>query len=105
MYLALTYDHRILDGREAVTFLAKVRIDLHSLNEMLTTHRSKSASKIRGKCCSKQHLLSVLYGIELQRKNHVGYAKGASGRIYLAKGIHKSVICKVGVHLEVRTRS
>lgn len=25
MYLALTYDHRILDGREAVTFLVKVR--------------------------------------------------------------------------------
>lgn len=24
MYLALTYDHRILDGREAVTFLVKV---------------------------------------------------------------------------------
>jgi pyruvate/2-oxoglutarate dehydrogenase complex dihydrolipoamide acyltransferase (E2) component len=25
MYLALTYDHRLLDGREAVTFLIKVR--------------------------------------------------------------------------------
>ena len=25
MYLALTYDHRLLDGREAVTFLVKVR--------------------------------------------------------------------------------
>jgi hypothetical protein len=24
MYLALTYDHRLLDGREAVTFLIKV---------------------------------------------------------------------------------
>ena len=24
MYLALTYDHRLLDGREAVTFLFKV---------------------------------------------------------------------------------
>lgn len=24
MYLALTYDHRLLDGREAVTFLVKV---------------------------------------------------------------------------------
>lgn len=25
MYLALTYDHRMLDGREAVVFLVKVR--------------------------------------------------------------------------------
>lgn len=24
MFLALTYDHRLLDGREAVTFLVKV---------------------------------------------------------------------------------
>jgi 2-oxoglutarate dehydrogenase E2 component (dihydrolipoamide succinyltransferase) len=25
MYIALTYDHRLIDGREAVTFLASVR--------------------------------------------------------------------------------
>lgn len=25
MYLALTYDHRLLDGREAVTFLVKIK--------------------------------------------------------------------------------
>jgi 2-oxoglutarate dehydrogenase E2 component (dihydrolipoamide succinyltransferase) len=25
MYLALSYDHRIVDGKEAVTFLVKVR--------------------------------------------------------------------------------
>lgn len=25
MYIALTYDHRIVDGKEAVTFLAKVK--------------------------------------------------------------------------------
>jgi 2-oxoglutarate dehydrogenase E2 component (dihydrolipoamide succinyltransferase) len=25
MYLALTYDHRLVDGREAVTFLVKVK--------------------------------------------------------------------------------
>jgi 2-oxoglutarate dehydrogenase E2 component (dihydrolipoamide succinyltransferase) len=29
MYLALTYDHRLLDGREAVTFLVKVRLPTH----------------------------------------------------------------------------
>jgi 2-oxoglutarate dehydrogenase E2 component (dihydrolipoamide succinyltransferase) len=25
MYIALTYDHRLIDGREAVTFLRKVK--------------------------------------------------------------------------------
>jgi 2-oxoglutarate dehydrogenase E2 component (dihydrolipoamide succinyltransferase) len=25
MYVALTYDHRIIDGREAVTFLVRVK--------------------------------------------------------------------------------
>ena len=25
MYLALTYDHRVIDGREAVTFLVKIK--------------------------------------------------------------------------------
>jgi 2-oxoglutarate dehydrogenase E2 component (dihydrolipoamide succinyltransferase) len=25
MYLALTYDHRLVDGREAVTFLVRVK--------------------------------------------------------------------------------
>lgn len=25
MYLALTYDHRLIDGREAVTFLRKIK--------------------------------------------------------------------------------
>jgi hypothetical protein len=26
MYLALTYDHRLLDGREAVQFLVKIKV-------------------------------------------------------------------------------
>jgi 2-oxoglutarate dehydrogenase E2 component (dihydrolipoamide succinyltransferase) len=25
MYLALTYDHRVVDGREAVTFLKRIK--------------------------------------------------------------------------------
>lgn len=25
MYIALTYDHRLVDGREAVTFLRKIK--------------------------------------------------------------------------------
>ena len=28
MYLALSYDHRIVDGKEAVTFLARVKENL-----------------------------------------------------------------------------
>ena len=32
MYLALTYDHRLLDGREAVTFLVKVSLLPQLLN-------------------------------------------------------------------------
>ena len=35
MYLALSYDHRLVDGREAVTFLVRVKEDL----------------KIRSACC------------------------------------------------------
>jgi len=35
MYLALTYDHRLLDGREAVTFLVKVKNYIEDPRQML----------------------------------------------------------------------
>ena len=35
MYLALSYDHRIVDGREAVTFLVKVKENLEDPSRML----------------------------------------------------------------------
>jgi 2-oxoglutarate dehydrogenase E2 component (dihydrolipoamide succinyltransferase) len=35
MYLALTYDHRLLDGREAVTFLVKVKEFIEDPRRML----------------------------------------------------------------------
>ena len=35
MYVALTYDHRIVDGREAVTFLVKVKENLEDPQRML----------------------------------------------------------------------
>jgi 2-oxoglutarate dehydrogenase E2 component (dihydrolipoamide succinyltransferase) len=35
MYLALSYDHRIVDGREAVTFLVKVKDSLEDPERML----------------------------------------------------------------------
>jgi 2-oxoglutarate dehydrogenase E2 component (dihydrolipoamide succinyltransferase) len=35
MYLALSYDHRIIDGREAVLYLQKVREFIEEPEEML----------------------------------------------------------------------
>lgn len=35
MYLALTYDHRLLDGREAVTFLVKIKDFIENPESML----------------------------------------------------------------------
>jgi 2-oxoglutarate dehydrogenase E2 component (dihydrolipoamide succinyltransferase) len=35
MYLALSYDHRIVDGREAVTFQVKVKENLEDPSRML----------------------------------------------------------------------
>ena len=35
MYLALTYDHRVVDGREAVTFLKRIKDTLESPERML----------------------------------------------------------------------
>lgn len=35
MYLALTYDHRLLDGREAVQFLVKIKDYIEDPRKML----------------------------------------------------------------------
>lgn len=35
MYIALTYDHRIIDGREAVTFLVKLKEYLEDPRKLL----------------------------------------------------------------------
>jgi 2-oxoglutarate dehydrogenase E2 component (dihydrolipoamide succinyltransferase) len=35
MYLALSYDHRVVDGREAVTFLVRVKECLEDPERML----------------------------------------------------------------------
>jgi 2-oxoglutarate dehydrogenase E2 component (dihydrolipoamide succinyltransferase) len=35
MYLALSYDHRIVDGKEAVTFLVRVKENLEDPQRML----------------------------------------------------------------------
>jgi 2-oxoglutarate dehydrogenase E2 component (dihydrolipoamide succinyltransferase) len=35
MYIALTYDHRIVDGREAVTFLKRIKETVEAPARML----------------------------------------------------------------------
>jgi len=35
MYVALTYDHRVIDGREAVSFLARVKEFIESPDKLL----------------------------------------------------------------------
>ena len=35
MYLALSYDHRIVDGKEAVTFLVRVKESLEDPRRMV----------------------------------------------------------------------
>jgi 2-oxoglutarate dehydrogenase E2 component (dihydrolipoamide succinyltransferase) len=35
MYLALTYDHRIVDGREAVTFLKQIKETIEDPTRLL----------------------------------------------------------------------
>ena len=35
MYLALTYDHRLIDGREASTFLVKIKEAIEDPTRML----------------------------------------------------------------------
>jgi 2-oxoglutarate dehydrogenase E2 component (dihydrolipoamide succinyltransferase) len=35
MYIALTYDHRVVDGREAVTFLRRIKETIEEPTRML----------------------------------------------------------------------
>jgi 2-oxoglutarate dehydrogenase E2 component (dihydrolipoamide succinyltransferase) len=35
MYLALSYDHRLVDGREAVTFLVKIKQAIEDPSRLL----------------------------------------------------------------------
>ncbi len=53
MVVALTYDHRLLDGREAVTFLGKSAVfglALICVAEALLQSRSGTTWRTRGKC-------------------------------------------------------
>ena len=45
MYLALSYDHRIVDGREAVTFLVRVKENLEDPARMVLDREDASRSR------------------------------------------------------------
>lgn len=60
MYLALTYDHRLLDGREAVVFLVKVSVAVpKSRTSADMTTRSRSTSKTLARCSWVEWTLRV----------------------------------------------
>ena len=44
MYLALTYDHRLIDGREAVSFLVRVKECIENPERMLLDAQCSSSS-------------------------------------------------------------
>ena len=62
MFLALTYDHRLLDGREAVTFLVKVlnQVDTHRI--MKLTRRS-GQRVYRGSAADVACVTSLMFNI------------------------------------------
>src|SRR5207237_10003799 len=45
MYLALSYDHRLIDGREAVTFLVRVKEALEDPTRLLLALEGKSMAE------------------------------------------------------------
>jgi len=56
MYLALTYDHRLIDGREAVTFLRSIKgLDFTAVlvvsPSLLTSFVQQQLLKILADCC------------------------------------------------------
>ena len=46
MYIALSYDHRIIDGRESVGFLVEVKKALENPIELLMDNDIKSALEL-----------------------------------------------------------
>lgn len=61
MYLALTYDHRLLDGREAVTFLVKVlKQPLYFCTVANYVFRLRSISRTHAECYSAESFV-ILY--------------------------------------------
>lgn len=48
MYVALTYDHRIIDGREAVLFLRKIKECVEDPKQILFDLWTKWLKKVKG---------------------------------------------------------
>ncbi len=46
MYVALSYDHRIIDGRESVGFLVAVKEGLENPTELLMDNNPKKALEL-----------------------------------------------------------
>jgi 2-oxoglutarate dehydrogenase E2 component (dihydrolipoamide succinyltransferase) len=46
MYVALSYDHRIIDGRESVGFLVAVKEALENPSELLMNNEIKKALEL-----------------------------------------------------------
>jgi 2-oxoglutarate dehydrogenase E2 component (dihydrolipoamide succinyltransferase) len=46
MYVALSYDHRIIDGRESVGFLVAVKEALENPTELLMNNEIKKALEL-----------------------------------------------------------
>jgi 2-oxoglutarate dehydrogenase E2 component (dihydrolipoamide succinyltransferase) len=46
MYVALSYDHRIIDGRESVGFLVAVKAALENPMELLMDNNPKKALEL-----------------------------------------------------------
>ena len=46
MYLALSYDHRIIDGRESVGFLVHIKEALENPAEILMNNKIKEALEL-----------------------------------------------------------
>jgi 2-oxoglutarate dehydrogenase E2 component (dihydrolipoamide succinyltransferase) len=46
MYLALSYDHRVIDGKESVGFLVAIKEALESPEELLMDNNVKEALEL-----------------------------------------------------------
>ena len=46
MYLALSYDHRIIDGKESVGFLLNIKESLENPSELLMNNNIKKALEL-----------------------------------------------------------
>ena len=57
MYVALTYDHRLIDGREAVTFLVKVKEAI----EDPARNQRMAVSRVFGKVFSSKRFISEFF--------------------------------------------